>query len=133
MKEKIAKAIRGEIIFKDNIYDMILGISPEELASQLLFLPTDVMIEEKCQEYNAGVYCDECTAQLLKNEKCNKDGTISRPLTVGEVLEKANEWKEALEDIKKLDWKLDFYPYFVNKRVNNALALNGGKIKKDIP
>jgi hypothetical protein len=97
--------------------------------------PTDVMVEEKCPRcggngwYFLGISHDGITHPSSKVdpcENCNGSGTISRPMTVEEVLGKYGEAIKALTVVRRVAEWTD-----VIKRFDNALTLNGGKIKKE--
>ena len=75
MKEKIANIIAEAIAWGDNPYNDM--DAREGFAQKILDLPTDVMVE---------VDCPECTEN---KQECPM--RYSRPLTVGEVLEKARQ------------------------------------------
>jgi len=106
--------------------------------------PTDVMVEEKCPvikementvSYKACGFNDYNGCRRI--HQCNgcNFGTISRPMTVGEIQNKAKEWVEALQTARNVLVVAcgETAPYIkiALQKIDNALTLNGGKIKKE--
>lgn len=119
--------------------------------------PTDVMVEEECPECRGkemilaeGCDCDYCkiTPGYLPCHSCNGSGTISRPMTVGEVLEAYRRLLELVDIYKEYaelliqeissmvglcyvhGWKSENVEKGKNLR-EKIDALSGGKIKEE--
>ena len=131
MKEKIAEIIS---MANEDGKKSLKHPVPYVLADQILSLPTDVMVEEKCPVCK-GIGSWPDTGFSRRPCVACKGGTISRHLTVGEIQNKAKEWVEVLQTVRNVLVVAcgETAPYIkiALQKIDNALALNSGKIEEE--